>query len=277
MNVDLVRVLALQLALLAAPASAEPPSQDAAQNASQERLAKSPRHHEYVDVGSGPAAVRAFVVYPESAAKAPVVVVIHENKGLTDWVRSFADRLAEAGFIAIAPDLLSRFDETHADTAAFGGDDAARAALYKLDPQQVLSRLVAARDYAAQIPAGNGKVASVGFCWGGGQSYRLASASPDLAAAVVFYGTAPEDPEALRAIRAPIHGFYGGRDERVNATLTATQKAFTDLAKSFDSKIYDGAGHGFMRIGEDAAAPEADRKARDQAWTRLVEILGNLR
>ena len=248
-----------------------------AQSSAVDRLAKSPRHHEVVDIGSGADGVRALVVYPESSSKAPVALVIHENKGLTDWVRSFADRLAEAGFIAVAPDLLTRFDEQHADTAAFGGDDAARTALYKLDANQVLKRLLATREYAARIPAGNGKVASVGFCWGGGQSFRLASASTDLAAAVVFYGTAPEDAEALRSIAAPVYGFYGGNDARVNATVEPTALRMKELGKSFDPRTYDGAGHGFMRTGEDAAASDADRKARDEAWQRLVGVLDRLR
>jgi carboxymethylenebutenolidase len=243
-----------------------------------ERLAKSPRHHEYVDVEAGAAGkVRSFVVYPEAAKKAPVAVVIHENKGLTDWVRSFADRLAEAGYIAVAPDLLSGFDEQHADTVAFGGEDAARAAIYKLDSQKVSDRLVAVTGYAKGLPAGNGKVASVGFCWGGGQSFRLATTSPDLAQAVVFYGTAPDDPASFKSVKAPVDGFYGGRDERVNATLAATAKAMTDAGKNFESEIYDGAGHGFMRVGEDPAAAEADRKARDAAWARLTKILEALR
>jgi carboxymethylenebutenolidase len=191
-------------------------------------------------------------------------------------VRSFADRLAEAGYIAVAPDLLSGFDEQHADTVSFGGEDAARAAIYKLDAQKVSDRLVAAVGYAQRLPAGNGKVASVGFCWGGGQSFRLASTA-GLAQAVVFYGTAPDAAAFFPSVTAPVDGFYGGNDERVNATLPATTKGMADAGKSFEPETYAGAGHGFMRVGEDPAAAEADRRARDQAWARLTKILEALR
>src|SRR5262245_57828300 len=164
------------------------------QEGNTSRLEKSPRHQEWVVVKSGERSVHAFVVYPEKKEKAAAVVVIHENRGLTDWVRGVADQLAEAGYIAIAPDLLSGMAPGGGKTSDFATSDAAREAIYALPEAQVTSDLTAVAAYVRALPACNGKVAVAGFCWGGGQSFRFATAEPKLAAAFVFYGTAPDDP-----------------------------------------------------------------------------------
>jgi carboxymethylenebutenolidase len=204
--------------------------------------------------------------------KVPVVVVIHENQGLTDWVRSVADQLAEAGYIAVAPDLLSGMGPNGGKTSDFP-PGAARDAIYKLDPGQITADLNAVADYASKIPAGNGKVAVTGFCWGGAQSFRFASNRPSLAAAFVFYGTGPDTKEGVTSIKAPVHGFYGGSDARVNATIPKTTELMKGAGKKFDPVIYEGAGHGFMRAGEAPDASPANRKARDEAWARWKSIL----
>src|SRR5215467_2634274 len=133
-----------------------------AQDPVKERLEKSPRHHEWVDVKQGDRDVHCFVVFPEVKDKATAVLVIHENKGLTDWVRSVADQLAEAGYVAIAPDLLSGRAPKGGGTAEFGGDDAARKAIGSLPPEQVTADLDAVAAYVAKLPACNGKVAVAG-------------------------------------------------------------------------------------------------------------------
>lgn len=262
---------AAALAALAALAAAA-----AAQDFALARLEKSPRHHEWAAVKSGDRTVHCFVAYPESAAKTTAVVVIHENRGLTDWVRSFADQLAEAGYLAVAPDLLSSFDEKHGRTTDFETSDAARDAVYRLEPERVTKDLTAVRAYAAKLPASNGKTAVVGFCWGGLQSFRFATNSKDVAAAVVFYGS-PPDSASLGAIAAPVHGFYGEDDERINATIEATKRQMRALGKTYEVEIYAGAGHAFMRRGDDPSDTEANRKARDDAWVRLKRVLGGIR
>lgn len=244
-----------------------------AQDWAKQKLEKSPRHGEWVQVKHEGRTVEAFVVYPESKSKTAAVVVIHENMGLTDWVRDLADQVAEAGYIAIAPDLLSGAGPNGGKTSDFPGMDEARAAIGKLPPDQVTSDLNAAADYARKLPAANGKLAVVGFCWGGSNSFRFATNRPDLSAAFVFYGTAPDSADALARIKAPVYGFYGGSDARVDATIPKTEEMMKAAGKSYQPTTYEGAGHGFMRAGEDPAGSEPNQRARSAAWARLTELL----
>ncbi|MCI0697424.1 dienelactone hydrolase family protein [candidate division KSB1 bacterium] len=247
-----------------------------AQDFAKQRLEKSSRHQEWVAVKHGERTVHAFLVFPEVKNKTLAVVVIHENRGLTDWVRSVADQLAEAGYIAIAPDLLSGTAPNGGKTSDFPSGDAAREAISNLPPDQVTADLNAAADYVAKLPACNGKVAVAGFCWGGRQSFRFATNRPDLKAAFVFYGTGPESKDDFVKIKCPVYGFYGGNDARVNATIPQSAEFMTTAAKIFEPITYDGAGHGFMRSGEDPNAAEANKQARDQAWSRWQELLKKL-
>jgi carboxymethylenebutenolidase len=245
-----------------------------AQGIAQERLRESPRHHEWIDVATESGRkVRSFVVYPESGQRKLAVIVLHENRGLTDWVRAFADQLADAGYVAIAPDLLSQFDEHHARTGDFTSEDAAREAIYKLDDEQVMRDLKAVQRWVANTPASSGEVAIVGFCWGGTQSFRFATRAPQLAAVAVFYGTAPTEPGQLSNIEAPVYGFYGENDARVNGTLPDTEALMNKLRKRFEPEIYPGAGHAFMRAADDEAAPTPVIFARDKAFDRLRDVL----
>ncbi|MGE3171476.1 MAG: dienelactone hydrolase family protein [Planctomycetota bacterium] len=243
----------------------------AAQEFAVKQLDASPRHHEWVDVAAGARKVRCFVAFPEREEKVMAVVVIHENRGLTDWVRSFCDQLAAAGHLAIAPDLLSQFDAAHADTASFESSDAARKAIYQLDATQVRRDLDAVVEHSRTIPAANGRVACVGFCWGGARAFELATAER-LGVACVFYGSPPEDP-VLAAIRAPVFGFYGRSDQRINATIEATAARMKELGKRYEPEIYDDAGHAFMRQGDDPEATPALKAAHDRALQRLLEVL----
>lgn len=244
-----------------------------AQDLDKERLEKSPRHHEWVAIKHGERTVHAFLVFPEVKDKALAVVVIHENRGLTDWVRSVADQLAEAGYIAIAPDLLSGTGPNGGKTSDFASSDAAREGISNLPAEQVTADLNAVTDYVAKLPAANGKVAVAGFCWGGRQSFRFATNRADLKAAFVFYGTGPETSEEVARLKCPIYGFYGGNDARVNTTIPQTEELVKAAKKSFEPVTYEGAGHGFMRAGEAPDAAAANKKAREEAWARWKTLL----
>jgi carboxymethylenebutenolidase len=235
-----------------------------------EVLEQSPRHHEWVELESNGRVLHNFVVYPEVSEKAKVILVIHENRGLNDWARRFADELAEKGFIAVAPDLLSNSSEGISKTSDFENSDAARTALYDLDPEQVTKDLDAAFEYAKSIKAGTGEVSVIGFCWGGSQSFRYATHNPDLEEAFVFYGTAPKSMEELVHIEIPVYGFYGGNDARVNSTLPETEENMNKLGKFFTYNIYEGGGHGFMRSGAQPDASEENQLAREKAWKDLL-------
>ncbi len=238
------------------------------------QLNNSPRHQEWVQVKYGNRTVHCFVVFPEKSTKTQAVIVIHENRGLTDWVRSCADQMAEAGYLAIAPDLLSQFSENIQQTRDFASSDDARNAIYQLDPDQVTNDLNAVYQYVASIPACNGKISVVGFCWGGTQSFRYATNNPDLKAALVFYGTAPKEQSEIQKINAPVYGFYGGNDERVNATIPDTETAMKKTGKSYAYEIYKGAGHAYMRQGDDPEGNAENKMARDKSWERIRKILG---
>ena len=267
------------------------------------RLAKSSRHQEWVKVKNGTREVNSFVVYPEVKTKATAVVVIHEIFGMSDWVQSLTDQLAEAGYIAIAPDLLSGMGPNGGGTSSLDRNGVGQA-IRDLPPDQITADLNAVTDYVSKLPASNGKVVVTGYCWGGSQSFRFATNRPSLKAAFVFYGSAPAaadgtpDKAALAKINSPVYGFYAGNDERINATLPKTSEAMTELKKTFDPVTYAGAGHGFMRAGDapeptapvakgdkeadDKATAEyqkavtaykANKKARDEAWARWTKIL----
>jgi carboxymethylenebutenolidase len=248
-----------------------------AQDWAKARLENSPRHHEWVKVKNGTREVNCYITYPEVKDKAPVVLVIHEIFGLTDWARSVTDELAQAGYIAIAPDLLSGMAPGGGGTAEAGGTDAATKLVFALRPDQITADLNAVAKYSSTLPAANGKLAVVGFCWGGAQSFRYAANNPDLKAAFVFYGT-PPSKEDMAKINCPVEGFYAGNDARVTATVPKTIEQMKEEKKSYEPVTYDGAGHGFMRAGETQApnASEANKKAHDEAWARLKEALKKL-
>jgi carboxymethylenebutenolidase len=259
--------LALTLVLLVVPPA---PAQDWV----RQKLEKSPRHREWMTVSHGSRKVETFVVYPESSQKRPVVLVIHEIFGMTDWVEGLADQVAEAGYIAVAPDLLSGMAPNGGRSSEFP-EGKTMEAVSHLDPGQVTADLNAVAEQALKLPSSNGKLTVVGFCWGGGQSFRFATNRSDLAAAYVFYGP-PPDKQAMARIRAPVYGFYAGNDARIDATLPDTRDLMKAAGKQYDPVVYEGAGHGFMRAGEAPDANEANRKARTEAWARWKDLLQRL-
>jgi carboxymethylenebutenolidase len=242
------------------------------------KLEQSPRHGEWVDVKNGARTVHCFIVYPEVKGAATAVVVIHEIYGLTDWARSATDQLAAAGYIAIAPDLLSGQGTNGDGTSGLGSQEIGRA-IQKLPPDQITGDLNAVADYVKALPSANGKLAVAGFCWGGGQSFRFACHRPDLKAACVFYGPPPDGKEMAK-IQCPVYGFYGGDDNHVSPTIPKTVELMKAAGKTYDPVTYEGAGHGFMRLAEDPTAPEtkkeANKKAHDQGWERMKSVLGKL-
>ncbi len=248
--------------------SSLPPSESQAKAA----LEQSPRHGEYVDVKvpGGERPIRAWVVYPERKDKAPVVVVIHEIFGLSDWIRAVADQLAKDGFIAIAPDLVSGKGPGGGNTDSVQSRDDVVKLVTSLKPEEVKARLDAARNYAIALPSSSGKSATVGFCWGGSASFTYATTQPALNAAVVYYGT-PPPVDAMANIKAPILGLYGGDDARVTSTVEETKAEMAKLGKSYKAEVFPGAGHGFLRAqdGRDGA----NLKATQQAWPDTIAFL----
>ena len=263
----LLSVLKLLAAALLLPLAAAPIQ---AQDWAKARLDASPRHHEYVPLKHGDHTVQAFVVYPEVKTKAPVIVLIHEIFGLSDWAKEMADELAAQGFIVVAPDLLTGFGPNNGGSDSFTSMDATTKAVSGLDPAVVTADLDAAADYAKKIPAGNGKIATVGFCWGGSKSFAFATHRKDLSAAFVFYGSGPSD---VTTITAPVYGFYAGNDARIGATIPETVTNMKAAGKTYDPVTYEGAGHGFMRAGEAPDASEGNKKARTDAWERWKKLL----
>ncbi len=232
-----------------------------------ERLQKSPRHAEWAMVPLTPGgtdSIAAWVVYPEVKRNAPVVVVVHEIFGLSTWVRSVADQLAADGFIAIAPDLLSI--ERGGATTDTLTTDVARTMIRNVTPDKMNAMVAAIGRYGMSLPAASKKYGIVGYCWGGSASYNHAVFNaPGLAASVVYYGSAPEAAE-LAKIKVPVLGLFGENDQRVNATIARADSTIKAVGGTYQSRIYTGAGHGFLRAQDQPANAEAAK----QAWPETV-------
>ena len=261
-------VLAVLLAFPAGPAAAQemeahdwlPPGADGA----VEALNTSPRHGEWVMVRlENGDSVRSWVVYPERSERAPVVVVIHEIYGLTNWVRAVADQMAADGFIAIAPDLLT-MEAVPTDEAGDPERDAAVAAIRGLDEDAVHAQIRAVAEYAMGLDAARPLYGITGFCWGGSASFEHATRYADIIGAVPFYGSSP-DEAGLAEVRVPVLGHYGGDDARVNASIPRARAA---LGVDYWANIYDGAGHGFLR--QQDGREGANHEASVQAWPMTI-------
>ncbi len=239
-------------------------------------LSTSPRHQERVEINNSGKIIYTRVVYPQVSKPAPVVLVIHENKWLTDWARQMADDIAAQWYIAIAPDLLSSFSGDKKRTTDFASEDEATKALYTLSPETVMSDLKAVQAYADTITSSNGKTASVWFCWGGSQSFRYATASSGLDHAFVFYGSAPEDTNTFKNITAPVTAYYGWDDVRINGTIEKTEKWMQQYNKPYTYEIYAGAWHAFMRNALNPDASQANKDARTRAFQDMLVKLQSL-
>lgn len=215
--------------------------------------------------------MRTWISYPERADKAPVVLVIHEIFGLSDWVRALADQLARDGFIAVVPDLLTGLGPNGGGTESFPSRDSVVAAIRRITPELVAGRLDAARAWATALPAANGRSATMGFCWGGAISFEYAAERPDLDAAVVYYGGSP-DSASLLGLRVPVLGLYGGDDARVNASIEPAKRVLAGAKlRLYQSRTFDGAGHGFLR--QQSGRDGANLRAAKAAWPLTLTFL----
>jgi carboxymethylenebutenolidase len=242
----------------------------------EQALAESPRHGEFVDVPlAGGGTLNCWVVHPERKDKAPVVLVIHDIRGLADWSRAVGDQLAQDGFLAVVPDFLSGKGPDGGGTSSLGKD--VGQTIRKLTEEEVVARLDAAKAWALAQPATNGKVAVVGFCWGGSRSFGYALAQPQLAAAVVYYGdvpgaTADSAPgERIAKVAAPVLGLYGGNDARINATLPPTIAAMLQHGKTYEFHCFEGAGHAFLHRHDGPGG--FNLSASRQAWPLTLVFL----
>jgi len=245
-----------------------PPSDQTA----TEALEQSPRHGEYVDIpyADSDHPINSWVVYPERPTRAPVIIVIHEIFGLTDWIRAIADDLAREGYLAIAPDFISGLGPDGGGTESFETSDDIVRTIRNLTPDEVISRLHAVREYALTIPAATEEISTIGFCWGGTMSFYYATAQPDLLAAIVFYGTSPET-DRLANIEAPVLGLYAEDDARVNVTIEPAAEKMQQLEKTFEYYIYPDAGHGFVR--QQDGRDGANQAATERAWEQMFIFL----
>ncbi|MEM6633967.1 MAG: dienelactone hydrolase family protein [Bacteroidota bacterium] len=235
-----------------------------------------PRQNKWINIPVGNRLVRTFAVFPTVSYKTPAILLIHDNQGLTNWVKSFADQLAASGFIVLAPDLLSGLGPSRGGTSSFQSSDATRSAVSGMDIDQVVIDLSAISHYSTRLPGANGKTAAVGFGWGGTQAFHLAASNAAITASFVFYGTGPKESVAYQQIQIPVYGFYGSQDGRTNATVSLSQQYMRELGKIFEPVFYMGAGPNFMRRADSPGAPSAYLQAKEAALQRLVEILKDL-
>jgi carboxymethylenebutenolidase len=205
--------------------------------------------------------VRAYSARPKDTAKRPGVVVIHENRGLNPHTEDVARRLAKEGYLAVAPDALSPFGGTPQNP------DEARPLFQKLDRESNIKNFVAAVQYLKTDPQSTGKVACMGFCWGGGVTNQVAVHSPDLAAAVPFYGAQPA-PEDVPKIKAVMLIHYAGDDERINAGIPAFEEALKKAGVDYKICMYPGASHAFFN--DTNPPPRYNKEAANLAWQRTL-------
>src|SRR5438067_3153433 len=245
-----------------------PPDNEAA----KDQLAKSPRHGEWADIKmTGGPAINSFVIYPERSTKAPVVIVVHDIGGISDWIRGIGDQLAKEGFIAVVPDLLSGKGPNGGGTSTLGDNTAVGQAIRTLTTDELKTRLDAVMAYGKTLPSSNGKTGTIGFCWGGGTVFNYALNQPAVNATASYYGPMPTDPAAYEKAKSPILGLYGGNDQRVNANIPLAETELRKHNVTYSPNIFEGAGHGFLRnqSGQDGA----NLKAVQQAWPKTVAFL----
>ena len=252
------------------PLSTKQPDLPANLFTSGSAVARTPLRHEWVDIPMGRAKLHTWVEYPEGLAKAPLVLVIHYDAGLDDLQLALADQLALSGFVAVAPDLLSGLGPKGGNYDSFRFPDDAIRAFAKMNRQEIVRRLKAAYDYGMKLPQANGKSAALGCGIGGTYSFQFAAEEPPLNAAVLFYGTAP-DEQSMAKIKAPVLGLYG-TDDPLASTIDLTAAAMKRLGKSFESHVYPNATHFFLTYaveGENGAAIA-------QAWPRVITFLNEI-
>jgi carboxymethylenebutenolidase len=217
---------------------------------------------EYIKYPAEGGEMRAYQARPKAAGKLPGVIVIHENRGLNPHTEDIARRVALEGYVAIAPDALTALGGTPSNP------DEARPLFQKLDRDVSTKNFVAAVAYLKTHPQATGKVGCMGFCWGGGVTNQVAVHSPDLAAAVPFYGMQPA-AEDVPKIKAAMLIHYAGDDERINAGIPAFEEALKKAGIEYTIHMYEGAGHAFMND----TGTRYNKEAADLAWQRTIAFL----
>jgi carboxymethylenebutenolidase len=217
---------------------------------------------EYVqfDSPNGSGRVRGYLARPEGrAGKRPGILVIHENRGLNPHIEDITRRLALDNFLAFAPDALSPL-------GGYPGDeDQARALFQKLDQAKTREDFIAAAAFLRGRPECTGKIGTVGFCWGGGMVNYLATRVSDLAAAVCFYGAAPNSEDVAK-IRCPLMVHSAEVDERINASWPEFERALKAAGVKYERFLYPGTQHGF----NNNTTPRYDADAAKLAWGRTI-------
>jgi carboxymethylenebutenolidase len=218
---------------------------------------------EWIYIRKGADSIRAYQAAPVRSSLSPAIIVIHEIYGLTGWEPTVADRLAKAGYIAIVPDLLSsKHGKTPDDEAE------ARKLIGDLEDERVTADLDATYAYLNTLPSvDKGNIGTIGFCWGGGQSFRYATNNPNLRAVVVAYGPAPDTAD-MKRIKAPVLGIYGENDARINAALLTVKAGMEKAGKTFTTEVFQGTGHGFLKPGRQGY----ESQEREKAWKRILEF-----
>ena len=223
---------------------------------------------EFVDIAMGSVKLHTWVEYPEGSGKAPIVMVMQHGPGMDDWQRALADQLALEGFIAIAVDLHSGLGPNGGNYDSFEGTDDVMRATARLTQDEMQRRYKAALEWGRKLPRWNGKAASIGFCMGGGNSFRFAAEVPELDAAVAYYGGTPGE-DLLARIKAPVLAFYGEDDARVTAAAEPTKSAMQKLGKAFEYHVYPHATHGFLEFQDLAGNP----LATSDSWSKTIAFL----
>ncbi len=218
-----------------------------------------------VDITGGAGVVKGYLSHPKDGKNLGAVIVIHENKGLVDHIKDVARRFAKEGFVALAPDLLSRLG----GTPQYKSEDDAIAAIRKLTNDGVVEDLSGCVGYLKKINFFNGRVGVVGFCWVGGHSMNFATKCKDLNAAVVYYGRNPDPLDAVQNIPCPVLGNYGAEDKNITPGVEPLQEAMKKFGKSFDPKIYPGAPHAF---NNNTNAGRYHPESAKDAWSRSVNF-----
>lgn len=219
---------------------------------------------ETVRYASGTAQIEAYLAKPKGGGRHPAIIVIHENRGLNEHTRDVARRFATEGFVALAPDLLSRAG----GTASMSTPEAATRAINQVPPATSVEDLKAGFAFlAGRAEADPAKIASIGFCWGGWRSFMLATEEPKLYRAIVFYGSTPS--AGLDRIQAPVLGHYAQLDHRLTGNALFTEKAMKGLGKKYTYHVYPGAYHAFFND----TGQRYDAANAKLAWTRTLEFL----
>jgi carboxymethylenebutenolidase len=238
-----------------------------------ENLKQSPRRNEMVKVGDR----QAFVVYPTTTEKVPVVVMMPEDQGLNNWAREMADTVAAMGAVVIVPDWLSGKGPNGGGRESFPDVKSALMANYAITQEMTTADQNAWADWGVKLPQYNGKLASLGFGWGAGRAFWFATQRRDLSAAFIFYDWAPPE-SALAGLTASVYGFYAELDKRVERTIEPTKALMAKLGKKFEAVDYPGSEHMFVRLGEMAADKNpANLYARNDSLARLQKLLNGLK